>query len=73
MIYLKNYKNEIIKNTVLTTPEKLAIRRKIVNMEAQVIVSGVEAKFKGYSEADDVDKIKNHKIHKDTPAIYTTD
>jgi len=44
-----------LKNTVLIAPEKLAILKKIVDMEAQTIVSGVEVDFEGYSKVKDVD------------------
>ena len=56
MIYLKNFEDKILENTVSTAPEKLAILRQIVDMEAQTIVSGVEADFEGYSEAEDLDE-----------------
>ena len=39
MFYLKNFKDKILKNTVFTASEKLAVLRQIVNMEVQIIMS----------------------------------
>ena len=51
MIYLKDFKDKILKNIMLTTPDKLGILRRLVHMEAQTIVSRVEGEFESYSEA----------------------
>ena len=55
MIYLKNFEDKILKNTVLTAPEKFAILKRIVDKEVQTIVSDVEDNFGGYSEPEDID------------------
>ena len=72
MIYLKNFQDKIYKNSVLTALEKLAILKQIVDKEVQKIVSDVEANFEGYSEAADVDELKDHKIREDIHNTCTT-
>ena len=54
MIWLKDLKDKIIKNTTLTAPAKLAILWRLVDMEAQSIVSKVEDDFEDYTEPEDV-------------------
>ena len=43
MMYLKNFEDKIYKNIKLTAPEKFAILKRIVDKEAQTIVSEVES------------------------------
>ena len=50
MILLKDFEDKIFENTTFTAPEKLAILRCLVDMEAQTIVSKVEAEFGGCSD-----------------------
>ena len=42
-------------------------------MEAQAIVSKVEAEFEGYSETEYVDELQNHWICEDIQSVCTTD
>ena len=46
MIYLKNYNGKINKNVSLTALEKLPFLKRIVNKEAQIIISKVGANLK---------------------------
>ena len=46
MIWLKDYEDKIIKNVTLSAPAKLAILRRFVNYEAQMILSTVEHDYK---------------------------
>ena len=62
MIYLKNYNDKIYSNVPLTPLEKLAFLKRIIDKEAQTIVSNVEANFKGYTEVEDIDEIHHHQI-----------
>ena len=73
MMYLKNYEDKIYKNTELSAPQKLAILKRIVDKEAQTIVSEVESDYGKYVDPEDVDEIKNHKIQVDITDTYTTD
>ena len=61
-MYLKNYEDKIYKNAVLTPLEKLAILKRIVDKEAQTIVSEVKSDYDKYAEPEDVKEIKNHKV-----------
>ena len=45
MIWLKDLEDKIIKNATLSSPAKLAILRRLVDMEAQMIVSKTEEDF----------------------------
>ena len=51
----------------------MAILKRIIDKEAQTIVSDVKADFKGYSKADDVNKLMDHKIYEDIRNACTTD
>ena len=73
MMYLKNYEDKIYKNAVLTAPEKFAILKRIVDKEAQTIVSEVESDYGKYVEPEDVEEIKDHKIQDNIADTYTTD
>ena len=73
MMYLKNYEDKIYKNAVLTRLEKLAILKRIVDKDAQTIVSEVESDYDKYAEPEDVEEIKNHKVQVDILKEYTTD
>ena len=56
MLWLKDYKDKILNNEVLKAPGKLAILRRLVDEEAQTILSTVENDYKHvYSEPDDVE------------------
>ena len=56
MIWQKDFEDKILKNTTLTTPEKLAILQRLVDMEAQTIVSKVIDKFKDYAKPTDIEE-----------------
>ena len=73
MMFLKNYEDKIYKNAVLSALEKLAILERIVDKEAQTIVSEVESDYGKYVDPEDVDEIKDHKIQVDIRDTYTTD
>ena len=62
MIYLKNYDDKIYNSVSLTPLKKLAFLKRIVDKDAQTIVSNVEANFEGYTEVEDVDGIHHHHI-----------
>ena len=55
MIWLKNLEDKILKNTTLSLPSKLAILWRLVDMEAQTIVSKTEEDFLCYAEPEDVE------------------
>ena len=42
MIWLKDFKDKILNSTALTVPAKIVILQRLVDMEAQTIVSKVE-------------------------------
>ena len=73
MMYLKNFEDKIYKNIKLTAPEKFAILKRIVDKEAQTIVSEVESDYDKYAEPEDVEQIKSHKIQDDIATKYTTE
>ena len=73
MMYLKNFEDKIYKNAVLTAQEKFAILKRIVDKEAQTIVSEVENDYEGYLDPEDVDEIKDYKIQVNIRSTYTTD
>jgi len=66
---LKDLKDKIIKNATLSAQAKLAILRRLVNMESQLIVSKVEDDFEGYSEPEDVLELKDYKIREEIQAM----
>ena len=65
MIWLKDFKDKILKNITLTQVEKLAILRRQVDMEAQNIVRKVEREFEDYSEPNEVDELQDYLIPED--------
>ena len=73
MIYLKNYDEQIYNNVSLAPLEKLAFLKRIIDKEAQTIVSNVEANFKDYTEVEDVDEIHHHQIREEIRAEFDTD
>ena len=74
MIWLKDLGDKILKNAVLTEPEKLAILRRLVDMEAQTILSNVENDYKNnYSQPEDVNLLIDYRINEEVLAKCTTD
>ena len=74
MIWLKDLEDKILKNDVLRAPGKLAILRRLVNFEAQTILSTVENDYKNvYLEPDDVELLTDYKIREEILTKYTTD
>ena len=57
MLWIKNYNDKI--NVTLTPAARLTFLRRIVDKEAQTIVSNVEAAFESYSDAEDINKIED--------------
>ena len=72
-IWLKDLEDKILRNTTLSSPAKLAILRRLVNMEAQTIVSKTEEDFLRYAEPEDVEELKDYKIQENILATCTTD
>ena len=60
MLWIKNYNDKI--NVTLTPAARLTFLRRIVDKEAQTIVSNVEAAFESYSDAEDINKIEDQRI-----------
>ena len=74
MIWLKDLEDKILNNDVLRAPAKLAIVRRLVDFEAQTILSTVENDYKNvYSEPDDVELLTDYKIREEVLTKYTTD
>ena len=60
MVWLKDYEDKIFANEVLRAPAKLAMLRRLVDEEAQTILSKVEKDYKEvYSEPDDVELLSD--------------
>ena len=63
MIWLKDYEDKIMKNVSLSAPAKLAFLRRLVDFEAQTILSTVENDYKNiYTEPEDVSLLFDYKI-----------
>ncbi|OEU21421.1 hypothetical protein FRACYDRAFT_235044 [Fragilariopsis cylindrus CCMP1102] len=60
MLWIKNYNDKI--NVALAPAARLTFLRRIVDKEAQTIVSNVETAFEGYSDAEDIDLIEDQTI-----------
>jgi len=74
MFWLKDYEDKILANEVLRAPAKLAMLRRLVDGEAQTILSKVEKDYKEvYSEPDDVELLSDYKIREEILDEYTTD
>ena len=73
MIWLKDFKDQILKNATLTTLEKLAIFWRLVNIEAQTIVSKVEDELENYSDPTDIEELQEYWIREDIQVKCTTD
>ena len=55
MIWCKDLEDKVLKNEVLKAPGKLAILRRLVDFEAQTILSNVENNYNNiYKEPEDV-------------------
>ena len=72
MLWLKYYNDKVNKNTLLSSIEKLAFLKRIVDKEVQTIVSQVERNFELYTEEKYVDMIHDHRIRLDTRAECDT-
>ena len=75
MIRLKDFEHKILKNTTLNAPEKLAILQRLVDMDAQIIVSKVEDEFENYINPADVKvkELQDYWIQEDIQVKCTTD
>ena len=73
MLWLKNYDDKINKNILLTSAEKLAFLKHVIDKEGQSIVSQVERNFKLYTEVECINMIHNHRIRQNICAKYDTD
>ena len=74
MIWLKDYEDKIIKNVTLSAPAKLAILRRLVDFEAQTILSTVENDYKNiYVEPEAVPLLMDYKVQEEILTKYTTD
>ena len=74
MIWLKDYEDKILANEVLRAPAKLAMLRRLVDEEAQTILSKVEKDYKKlYAEPEDVDLLFDYKLREEVCTKYTTD
>ena len=63
MIWLKDLEDKVIKNIVLSVAGKLAILRRLVDFEAQTILSIVENDYKNvYAEPEHVPLLTNYKV-----------
>ena len=60
MLWIKNYNDKI--NVSLAPAARLTYLRRIVDKEAQTIVSNVETAFESYEDAEDIDKIADSRI-----------
>ena len=69
MIWLKDLKDKILKNTTLTAPAKLAILQRLVDMKAQLIVSKIEDDFKDYAKPEDVLELQDYQIREEIQAM----
>ena len=74
MIWTKDLEDKVLKNGILKAPEKLAILRRLVDFEAQTILSTVENDYKNiYKEPEDVNLLTNYRIREEILAKCTTD
>ena len=74
MIWLKNFEDKILNNEVLKAPAKLAIMRRLVDEEAQTILSKVENDYKQlYAKPEDIDLLFDYKLREEICTKYTTD
>ena len=74
MIWLKDLEDKVLKNEVLKAPGRLVILRRLVNFEAQTILSNVENDYKNiYKEPEDVTLLTDYRIRDEILAKYTTD
>ena len=74
MIWLKDFEDKILKNVTLIAPAKLAILRRLVDFEAQTILSTVENDYeKIYVETEVVNLLQGYKVRQEILTKYTTD
>ena len=74
MDWLSDYEDKIFTNEVLKAPAKLSMMRRLVDGEAQTILSKVEKDYREtYSLPDNVDLLTNYKIREDILTKYTAD
>ncbi|OEU11608.1 hypothetical protein FRACYDRAFT_244725 [Fragilariopsis cylindrus CCMP1102] len=63
MLWIKNYNDKI--NVSFAPAARLTFLRRIVDKEAQPIVSNVETAFENYPDAEDIDLIEDQRIKDD--------
>jgi len=74
MDWLTDYEDKIFANEVLRAPAKLSQLRRLVDGQAQTILSKVEKDYREvYSEPEDVELLTDYKIQEEVLAKYTTD
>ena len=74
MIWIKDLEDKVLKNEVLKAPGKLDILRRLVDFEAQTILSIVENDYKNvYAESEDITRLTNYHIREKFLRKYTTD
>ena len=74
MIWLKDLEDKVLKNEILKSPAKLAILRRLVDFEAQTILSSVENDYKNvYVEPEAVNLLTNYKVREEILQECTTD
>ena len=74
MIWCKDLEDKVLKNVVLSAPTKLAILRRLVDFEAQTILSSVENNYKNiYKEPEDVTLLTDYRIREEILAKCATD
>ena len=72
MIWLKDLEDKVIKNIVLSAAGKQAILRRLVDFEAQTILSTVENDYKNvYTEPEDVPLLADYKVQEKILTKYT--
>ena len=74
MLWIKNFHDKIDNNASSLTPAaRLTYLRRIVDKEAQTIVSNVETAFENYSNATDINLIEDQRIRDEIRVECTTD
>ena len=74
MLWIKNFHDKIDNNASTLTPAaRLTFLRRIVDKEAQTIVSNVETAFENYSDAEDINLIEDQRIRAEIRVECTTD
>ena len=65
ILWCKDLEDKVLKNEVLTEPGKLAILQRLVDFEAQEILSTVKNNYKNnYSEPEHINLLTNYQVQK---------